>query len=588
MKKQIMFPIVILILLLIPYKAYAIEGRVIFILIDELEKKRIENLQSKNVNIGFVNLKTRPPYGENVLFHTINTGKKLSLKEFKKQTKSLIYLGDLVSTSSIGANKENIIIGNKDGRVDYQERQIVYDYNWLIQTTNKLLNKSDLLLVSFDIRGNDFRFDLLDKYISSYSKEQIIVLPRNIANEQSKILNDSLVPILYVNGDTEGLLTSDSTKREGIIVLEDISVQIKKVFGYRFNTDIGNEFRSIKDNNSIKNFESIYKEILSLLIIACINHGLIYLGQILILIFISKKNNTKNFSYFFYLFLSSNILSTLILGFFNFHRNILIYLIINFLLSIITTVFLVKDRKNRLKYLYFSIYSIILLGTIFYPKIIYNSYIGFNNLIYGARYYGLNNGIMGVLLITSILTFLNFRNSLFYLIFPLNLILLSTKFGSNTGGFITSLYLLGIIVYAYLIPKISKRKSIYLLVFGGILLFSINLLIDYSMAGKTHILELIFRIKEFGFEELTTISRYKIRELVKLSLLPPFSLIITVQILIVLKLKNLILDNRKREAIIVITTSLIGFLLNDTGFMTLIYIMHFYILHLITQDYTFE
>lgn len=579
MKNKIFYIMLFIILLLIPNHVNANGNKIIFILADELELMKIEELSSNNMSIGFVNLKTRPPYEDEDLFLTINTGRKLSRKEFVKLDKSLNYLGDLITTSSIGSEKENIIIGNRQGIVNYEENLMVYDHDWLIKTTNSLLDKTNILLVSFDIKNQDYRYTLLKEYVLSNKDSQIFILPKKVADIDRKMLNRYLVPILYFGNGDSGVLTSNSTRREGFIVLEDLSVEIKKTFGLFDETDIGNEIITIKSNSTISNFKHIYKETLNLLLIAYINHGLIYIGQALILIsyFVTRF---KKYSHPIYLLLTSNILTSLILGIFKLHRNIIIYLFFSFILSILITHLILKHNKKNIIIIYLSIYLVIALGTIFYPDMIYNSFIGFNNLIYGARYYGLNNGIMGVLLITSIFVFYTYKKH-FFLLFPLNTIILSTYFGSNTGGFITSVILLVLIMCFFKFPKLNGKKNVSILILGGILLFFINIFIDSLIGERTHTSELVLRIKSFGLNELTSIVRFKLVELLKLSLLPPFSLVVIVQVLILTKFRNTFKEYKeiKIEVIITIITSIIGFLLNDTGVITFIYMFHFIILY---------
>ena len=594
MVKKTISLIVFILVLLIPSNIFANEIKSIIILVDELPIEKIEELTLDNYCLGYVNLKTRSSHDEEELFLTMNTGIKLGPKGFKKLDKSLTYIGDLLTTSSIGANKENLLIGDREGIVDYKENIIVYEYNWLVEKTDILLDKSDLLLVNYELQDSISRIRILSQYIDNYDDYKIIILPKKVAEADKKLLNNYLVPLIYINGDNEGLLTSKSTNRQGFIVLEDISVQLKNTYGYINNIDIGNIFDVINENEPIKEFEIIYRETMNLLIIAYIYHGLIYFAQALLGLWILSDKEFNKLTYYLYVFLSTSILTSLILGIFQFHRNILIYLIINFSISYFITRFILKRKLALIKLLSISTYSLIVIGICFYPKLIYNSYIGFNNLIYGARYYGLNNGIMGVLLITSLLSFYSFskffKDKRLYrlfglLIFSVNILVLSANLGSNTGGFITSVILFGLIIYTYFLSKANSKKVVFILVSGGIIIFIINMLFDNFIGEKTHALNLLCRIKANGIDELATMIFYKLKELLRLAILPPFSIVVVIQSFMLIKLRKIFMNNieDKKEVIVAIITSLVCFMLNDTGVITFIYMSHYLILNIIEK-----
>ncbi len=584
--------IILILVLLIPNNIFAEEIKSIIILVDELPIETIKELSLDNYCLGYVNLKTRSPQDEEELFLTINTGRKLGPKGFKKLDKNLTYIGDLLTTSSIGANKEVLLIAGRERRVSFKEDDIVYEYNWLVKKTDKLLDKSDVLLINYEIQNITSRINILNKYLDNYNDYHIIILPTRVAEKDKKLLNNYLVPLLCINGDNKGLLTSQSTKRKGFIALEDISVELKNTYGYINNIDVGNRFDVVKENELMNEFEDIYLETINLLIIAYIYHGLIYFSQALLGLWILGHKECEKISFFIYAFLSTSILISLILGLFKIHRNINIYLIINFSISYLITSFILKRKLDIIKILSVSTYSVIAIGICFYPKLIYNSYIGFNNLIYGARYYGLNNGIMGVLLINSILLYYSFsKNKNLYklfglLIFSLNILVLSANLGANTGGFITSVILFGLIIYTYYIPKINNKKIVLFLFLGGIILFIINMIFDNIIGEKTHALGLIYRIKANGIDELMTIVFYKFKELLRLTFLPPFPIVVVLQILMLIKLNKNIKGNiqYKRQFMVAIITSLVGFILNDTGVITFIYMIHYLILNIIEKN----
>ncbi len=188
-------------------------------------------------------------------------------------------------------------------------------------------------------------------------------------------------------------------------------------------------------------------------------------------------------------FILVNILVSLVMGLSSLHINLFLYLFINLLVSYIINIFIAEKEVNPPIGLFSSLtYGIILFGIFFFPELIYNSYIGFNNLFYGARYYGFNNGIMGVLLISSIISYYFVRDYIenefvkdlvCILYFAINMLALSASFGTNTGGFITSVILFLIMIYTNILEKDWSIKNIIILVLMAISIFGINMYFDY-------------------------------------------------------------------------------------------------------------
>ena len=100
MKKIIKF-IILISIILIPNIIFAEDINSILLIVDELSIETIEELYLDQYSIGFVNLKTRPPYSEEGLFLSINTGRKLSIKNFGKKDKKIDYLSDILKKENV-------------------------------------------------------------------------------------------------------------------------------------------------------------------------------------------------------------------------------------------------------------------------------------------------------------------------------------------------------------------------------------------------------------------------------------------------------------------------------------------------------
>lgn len=597
MIRKVFSIIFLFLIILLPTGSLAEEIKTIFIVVDELSFDTIEELSLEKYGIGLVNLKTRAPYSEEGLYLSINIGRKLSLSEFGKKSIDTEYLGDILAegkVSYIGEGTADLVVVNSHKKVDHREDTLVYDINWLIKNTDNMLKKSNLLGLEYNFQGGMDRIDIFSSYLDNYMKHRIIILPKKVAEDDRHLANKYIVPILYINGQDDGLLTSISTNREGFITLEDISVQIKSNHGYSKKTSIGNEFQIISVEEPLNSINNTYTSTMNLLIIAFIFHGFTYLAQGLLGIWILRQKESMKLMKITYAFISIIICTSCVLGFLQFHSNLFLYLIIIIPISYLIAKTLVNKKCNLVKGISILTYLLIAFGMIFFPKMIYSSYMGFNNLVYGARYYGLNNGIMGVLLATSILSYYNITNTVLNVnikrivglsIFVLNIVVLSTRYGSNTGGFITSIVLLGIMMYILFLNKKTNLKNTIILIFVGVFLFSINMYFDNISGGNSHAVQFFYRIKENGINEFISMVSFKAIELIKLTLLPPFSIVLIFQFIILRSLYNIFKENReiKEEAIVMIITSLVGFAINDTGVITLIYMIHYLIFDAINR-----
>ncbi|QQY78979.1 hypothetical protein EDD65_104143 [Keratinibaculum paraultunense] len=607
--------------------SYADENKAILILVDELSMEDIEFIfDMDNFGIGFMNIKMRKPYGDESLYFSIATGRKVGVKSenykglCKKPDGTIRVIGfedmleDLYKrnnnvevnmlgekmgkkgVSYIGDDSSAIIAANKKGNIKSGEIQIKYDTKWLEEKTNTHLSKSDILVLSYNIENIYNRKEILKEYVKQFKQHNIIVISRSVSPNMKYILNNNLTPVIYINGTNKGLLTSSSTKREGIITVEDIYANLLHNNGIDISKAIGNPIKITPKNDPLNLAKILFKKTINMLWIASIFHGIVYSlqGYTAYFIFKNKWNKLKDIN-IYNSFVIINIFVSLLMGLSNLHINILLYLFMNLSITYIITVHMINNDINIIGLFSTLTYGMILMGIFFYPKLIYNSYIGFNNLFYGARYYGFNNGIMGVLLATSVISYYYIKEllpnklldyTICILFFLTNMIALSANYGANTGGFITSAALFLIVIYVDLLNKDFNVHNIILLILIGALIFGINMYFDYYSGDKSHAINFIIRIKNFGFSEFKDMFKVKAKELIKLTLTPPFIIVIPCQIYTLVKLlkwENFILD---REIYIILLTSIIGFLLNDTGMITFVYMIHYLISLLIYNKKT--
>lgn len=623
-KHNIIFILVLLIIFFSSGISYGEENKAIVIIVDELNFQTIEKIVNENdYGMGFINIKTRKPYGNESFYFSLATGRKVGAKKeyykglykdkdgtihilgfeelyayLKKRNNNvhLNILGEKLKKQGIsylGEDSSAIIAADSKGKIKSGEIVIDYNDNWLINKTNEHLSKSNILVLSYEIGDTKSRISTLKNYINNFKNYNIMIIPNKVSSNMKYIVNNSLVPVVYINGESKGLLKTLSTKREGFITVGDVYAELISTQGEENVKTIGNKIDIIKTKDNYKESKTLYIKTINLILIASIFHGIVYFLQCYISYFLYKNRLDKlNQINLYNYFILINIFLSLLMGVSSLHINIFLYLSVNLLVTYIITIFIAEKEVSGIGLFSTFTYGIVLFGIFFYPELIYNSYIGFNNLFYGARYYGFNNGIMGVLLVSSIISYFFIKdlikskflqNTICILFFSINMVALSASYGTNTGGFITSVVLFLIMIYTNLLGKDWTVKNVITLILVSILIFAINMYFDYHSQDKSHAIGFLMRIRNFGFTEFIDMFKIKFKELIKWTVLPPFSIVIIAQIISLKKLKNIV-PNYKSEYNIIILTAIIGFILNDTGMITFIYMMHYLISLIIYEN----
>ncbi|MBZ2174498.1 hypothetical protein K8M07_04485 [Schnuerera sp. xch1] len=621
---NIILVLVITLILIFSANSYATEDKTILILLDELSLNEIQNIVDKDFGVGFVNIRTREPYGNESFYFSTALGRKIGVESkyyrglYKDQDGRINIAGfndmfdsisngtenmedDLIGEklkdegiSYIGDNSSAIVAADNQGHVKSGEIEIEYNKEWLIDKTNLHLSDSNILVLSYDINQYNNRITLLKDYIKEYKGTNIMIVSEEVPQDMNNIINNHLTPILYINSGNNGIGTSSSTKREGFMVLEDIYGELLSIYNKNDGPIIGNKIEIEEKEDNIDYAKNLFQKTNNLMLITYIFHGLLYFVQCYCAYLIYKNKYDKlEKVHYLNIFIIINIVVSLLMGASNYHVNIVLYLSINLLISYIITSFM-YDRETNIIGLFSTItYALIIMMTVFFPENIYNFYIGFNNLFYGARYYGFNNGMMGVVLASSIVSYLfikdliknDFVSKLIFLFFAcVDILILSARFGANTGGFLAALVLLLIIVYTKFLKGEKGIKIVMILVLMGVVIFSLNMYFDFLNGQKSHAINFFIRISQNGITELLSMIGVKIMELVKFTLLPPFSIVIVAQLVSLKFLSQSVDKNFIKETSIIFFIAVVAFLINDTGNIAFIFMCH-YLISLLVKKY---
>ena len=617
--KRILSVIIILIILTIGVNSSLAEkyhNKTIILVVDSLDFKDSEKIINDKLSMGLLNIKTRGK-NEESLFLTISKGRKVQIDDglfkeltsegsrvdiedyeaikksldktypnFSQQINSLgeVLKNNNIKTSYIG-NKdksEALIISDNDGYIDYWQ-ETSEDLKELKNQTDSMLSKSDVLLVSLDIGKDGSKKELLASYLENMSDNNLIVFPKTVSGDVKSRLNDSIVPVFYKQKDAVGIISSISTKRQGVISSLDIFPTVLGHYGIEVEGSIGNKIEVSRDDDLVEVNRNILAEFLNLNLVKYVMHVVTVLTCLYTLfLFVLKKQDFKKIR----ILLLSVVVSvpvSIFLGIFNIQRYLTIYIIMLLTMSFIISIYLEKNTKKSLEKISILTNTLILVFIFLQPTFLYNSYIGYNSIVAGGRFYGFNNEIMGVFITTSIISYYFLKDkfksqagsNIFLLAyFSVIIIALTGRFGANFGGFLTSITLFLMLIYLSLFNRKINKKTILSLLAIGLVILASNLYLDMKNNTGSHAGSLIERINILGFYEFIDMIIIKLKQLMYMTIAPPWSIAFLAQTYFIIASFKAIKNKVKTipvSLVVMFITSFVVLLINDTGVVAFVY-----------------
>ncbi len=406
--------------------------------------------------------------------------------------------------------------------------------------------------------------------------------------------NFALTPFIMSSKDTKsGLLTSDSTRREGLVTNFNFAPTLLDYFGVE-NTDgfIGGPIKSISSKNPKDKLLKDESQFLYLRKYRSTFHWafIISAGISLIGLYISKFTKLKTFSYKTLKYLSLTALSiplTMMLVSVFGYKSIIIDLtfviggafLIAYLLSKIF-----KDNLKTMAAIGFVTSLFILADIYFIEKLMIISPLG-SDSIAGGRFYGIGNDYMGILLGSTLLGIFSTYHAyqvkkrsiaIFTAIYMfLIVVALSPFFGANVGGTLSAMVVALIAMFTIFDKKISFKKVffIFLGVFITVILFaSLDMLFNPNPSHAGRALQGLMTDGSSKFIEIITI---KLGQVFWNLFNASWNIILFLQIIIGLLLykfkNNVLVDLKNRYPsllkgfLITLIGSIVVFLFNDTG-----------------------
>lgn len=358
----------------------------------------------------------------------------------------------------------------------------------------------------------------------------MVLVPNN------SILNPirSLIPVVMLgNGVNEDLLISPTTKRLGIISNIDIAPTILNYWNLdlpsfmygRAITAQGsfqNPIEQLRIINERTNFVNTYRPT----IIKVFIFSQIVAISFFLLLLLRKKVFSK-IGHFIFIFTTSVPVALLLMGYFNI-TNIKDYLSIGAIciISLLAIAFFIgKLFNNDILPIICLITALTIIGDLALGSpLMKNSVLGYDP-VRGARFYGIGNEYMGVLigsLITGVTLFMQNTNTnnfsqkriLYFISFVFLIALIfmgSPKLGTNVGGTIAASIGLAVTILKLADFKLNYKTAFLIIVFMLVALTSLFIVDNFSsINNQTHIGRLVTNIRNQGIDALLLIFIRKI------------------------------------------------------------------------------
>lgn len=362
------------------------------------------------------------------------------------------------------------------------------DYSKLVKETKNLYEKNDALFVDL---GDTYR---LDQYKGFLNEDTYAKMKKTIHNNISNYLKtvfdmvgendvvyiasafpsklayknkERLSPIIKFKGNEKGLLSSSTTRRDGVVANIDVGVDILNEFGLKNEIMVGRAYNLVQKDDNI---EFVSHELQKMATVSSIRAnvvntfvGVVSVSWIIGVIAILFRNRIPNKEKVFTVlkeFIKLGIimpLTFMLAPVFNFKTPVLMTLgIIGMTLALYTLGrVLFKDDLKQMGFFALLTITVIVIDCVFGTYLMKNNIMSYDAIV-GARYYGVGNEYEGVSIASPIFAFailLNYNKKLpkWSVVIASLVILITSAYptmGANVGGAIsqTAAYLLFIML----------------------------------------------------------------------------------------------------------------------------------------------
>jgi len=355
----------------------------------------------------------------------------------------------------------------------------------------------------------------LVEIIDFNTSKLIIVSP--FPSDASYEAGDRLTPIIFYEGKEagRGILTSDTTRRRGIVGNVDIAPTILENFNIAAKNTTGRRITSIPMEDNLNYIQELNKKTVNT---SVIRYRILYsfavyqmlVAVLALLVIVYRKRLPKGIVGISGALLLSTIVTPLVflvLSIFGVGSMLRTYIIIIILSAGLTIVLYSIFKRDPLKVLAYTSALIVislLVDIALGQNLIKSSILGYDPII-GARYYGIGNEFVGVLLGSSLIAATALQEKLkkrpLWLMSLFSIIILFIgfpKLGANVGGTITAMFAF-LFTYSLLTAKKMsfKRWSIILAIVVGAII-ALALVDFFLLESKSHLAGAIQQIAAGG------------------------------------------------------------------------------------------
>lgn len=407
----------------------------------------------------------------------------------------------------------------------------------LKQTRSEAIKRADLFLGE------------LIKIIDKQNAVLLIISPTSPVDSEFTGIKNLAPVFLYKKGSVSGILTSDTTRREGLISNIDIAPGIFTFLGIETKMQfMGEKMTVLADSNPLRTIEKKYDKYVGLKKFRYVVHGVYVVLMFFVISFIllpvlkKKQQGSQRFGraisvmiiavpvtssfaavvlqdtaaavvcFFILLILTGYILS----------GTTEIAVLSTAYMSLATAVFLIFDLLTGMGYLV-------------------NTPLGFNDVFTGGRYYGINNDSMGILLgstvfgmfsllerfISSRLGRLVVTTGVFFLV----VLSLTPGFGANAGGTIAAITTGALAGFMLLSQNRPAMKTLFFVVILALAAEAALSFMDTLSANQTHAGKAAARLLTDDFSRnLLEIIGSKLGVFFAMLLLPPWNILFFTQL----------------------------------------------------------
>jgi hypothetical protein len=342
----------------------------------------------------------------------------------------------------------------------------------------------------------------------------IIVTP--YPSDKAASRGDRLTPfIIYEGNDGEQVLYSKTTRRNGIVGNVDVAPTVLSYFNLTSDKMTGRVLQSVPQQNNLNYIRSLNRRVVNT---STQRYRVLYsfavyqiIISVLALILIIFKNRLPvNWYKYISLALVGNMVVPfvlLLMPLFGVTNIVITYLLLLTITSIVILVIYSISEGNPLNVILYTM-SLLVLGLLFDivsgQNLIKNSLLGYDPII-GARYYGIGNEYMGVLvgavlvLTTVLMERYHINKYVPIMIYGLVAVIVGfPSFGANVGGTITAVIAFLFVSVRLLEKKINFKRLVYMGLAAIFAVGSMALIDLFVVKNKSHLAGAINQIISNG------------------------------------------------------------------------------------------